>query len=100
MAILGVHKEKIDSLKRKFEQVRRPKEALLQKIDEAEIPESVYNSNAIENSTLTLKETERILLEMEADRDITCARFLKPKIWPVSWNMSAPKRLNNPQRGT
>lgn len=68
MAILGVHKNKIDSLKGKFEQFRRSKEDLLQKIDEAEIPESVYNSNAIENSTLTLKETERILLEMEADR--------------------------------
>ena len=40
-------------------------------IDEAEVPESVYNSNAIENSTLTLKETEKILLDMEVSRDVS-----------------------------
>lgn len=79
MAILGVHKEKIDLLKGKFEQLRRSKEDLLQKIDEAEIPESVYNSNAIENSTLTLKETERILLEMEADRDLDLREVFEAK---------------------
>lgn len=79
MAILGVHKNKIDYLKGKFEQLRRSYEDLLQKIDEAEVPESVYNSNAIENSTLTLKETERILLEMEADRDLDLREVFEAK---------------------
>ena len=31
----------------------------------------VYNSNAIENSTLTLKETEKILLEQSLMRTVT-----------------------------
>ncbi len=41
------------------------KESLLSLIDESELSESVYNSNAIENSTLTLRDTEHILLDME-----------------------------------
>jgi Fic family protein len=39
-------------------------------IDTIELPESVYNSNAIENSTLTLSETEKILMDMKTSRDI------------------------------
>ena len=48
-------------------------------IDEAEIPESVYNSNAIENSTLTLKETEKILLDMEVSKDISLREVYEAK---------------------
>lgn len=40
-------------------------------IYEAEIPDVDYNSNAIENSTLTLKETEQILFNMEVSRDVS-----------------------------
>ena len=47
------------------------RESLLRIIDEAEVPEHVYNSNAIENSTLTLEETEKILNQMSLDRYIT-----------------------------
>lgn len=35
----------------------------------AEVPEQVYNSNAIENSTLTLEETEEILIRGQIQRD-------------------------------
>jgi Fic family protein len=48
-------------------------------IDEAEVPESVYNSNAIENSTLTLKETERILLDMEVSRNVSLREAFEAK---------------------
>lgn len=48
-------------------------------IDEAEVSESVYNSNAIENSTLTLAETEKILLEMEVSRDISLREVFEAK---------------------
>ena len=51
--------------------MRRGRESLLAMIDEVEIPESVYNSNAIENSTLTLDETERILLEQSLAREVS-----------------------------
>lgn len=48
-------------------------------IDEAELPENVYNSNAIENSTLTLKETEKILLELEVSRNISLREVYEAK---------------------
>jgi Fic family protein len=79
MSLPKGYKNRLDELKREFEQLRRGKESLLEKIDEAEIPESVYNSNAIENSTLTLKETERILLEMEADRTLDLREVFEAK---------------------
>lgn len=79
MGLQKGYKQRIDELKREFEQLRRGKESLLEKIDEAEIPESVYNSNAIENSTLTLKETERILLDMEADRTLDLREIFEAK---------------------
>lgn len=46
--------QKIKSLKAEYDRLKLGKESLLSLIDEVEIPESVYNSNAIENSTLTL----------------------------------------------
>jgi Fic family protein len=54
--------------KTQFEELRPGKADLLRLLDESELPESVYNSNAIENSTLTLEDTERILLAVEISR--------------------------------
>jgi Fic family protein len=51
-----------------FERLRHGKSDLLRILYESEIPEAVYNSNAIENSTLSLEETERILLAAEVSR--------------------------------
>ena len=72
-------KNKIKELKREYDILRVGKNALLQIIDEAEIPEMVYNSNAIENSTLTLKETEKILLEMEVSKNISLREVFEAK---------------------
>ncbi|MDE0146595.1 MAG: hypothetical protein OXI53_10010 [Nitrospira sp.] len=47
-------KKRIQALKEEYDTLRPGKESLLSMIDEVEIPENVYNSNAIENSTLTL----------------------------------------------
>lgn len=79
MAITNLVKEKIKELKLEYEKLRVEKEALLTLIDENEIPESVYNSNAIENSTLTLKETEKILLDMEVSRDVSVREVFEAK---------------------
>ena len=73
------NKDKIKQLKREFEQLRVGKESLLVMIDEAEVPELVYNSNAIENSTLTLQETERILLELEVARNVSVRELFEAK---------------------
>ena len=77
--ILEAYKSKITGLKREFESAKRGKEALLGLIDDAELPEKVYNSNAIENSTLTLKETERILLEQEVMRNVSIRELFETK---------------------
>ena len=63
MASTRLIRNRIQGLKQAYDTMRQGKEALLAMIDEVEIAESVYNSNAIENSTLTLEETERIMLE-------------------------------------
>ncbi len=79
MPITNPIKKRIQALKSEYDKLRKDKESLLVLIDEAEIPESVYNSNAIENSTLTLRETEKILLEMEVSRDVSVREVFEAK---------------------
>ncbi len=64
-------KEKIQALKLEYEQLRGKHGDLLKMIAESELPEMVYNSNAIENSSLTLKETEKILLAQALMREVS-----------------------------
>lgn len=79
MAINSPTKKRIQKLKSECDALRKDKESLLVMVDEAEIPEAVYNSNAIENSTLTLKETEKILLDMEVARDVSVREVFEAK---------------------
>jgi len=79
MSISNPIKNRIKILKAEFDNLKKGKESLLIIIDEAEIPEVVYNSNAIENSTLTLKETEKILLDMEVSRDVSVIEVFEAK---------------------
>lgn len=72
-------KQKIKALKIQYEQLKSGKESLLKLLREAELPELVYNSNAIENSTLTLKETEKILLEQEVMRNVSMRELFEAK---------------------
>ncbi len=55
------------------------KESLLTILNEAEVPEHVYNSNAIENSTLSLEETEKILLQIDLDRYVSEREIFEAK---------------------
>ena len=68
--ILNVFKS-VDALRARYYKASIGKDALIKLIAEAEVAEQVYNSNAIENSTLTLEETEKILLQIDLDRFIT-----------------------------
>ncbi len=79
MATTKPIKEKIKALKAEFDTLRQGKDSLLIMIAEAEVPEAVYNSNAIENSKLTLEETERILLDMEVSKDISVREVFEAK---------------------
>lgn len=98
MATSKLLKERIQSLKIQYDTRRKGKEPLLQIIDESELPESVYNSNAIENSTLTLKETEKILLEMEIQRDVSVREVYEVKnlarVAEYIWAKSKEQELN------
>lgn len=79
MAIQQQIKDRIKELKELFDVLKYGKEDLLKLIDEAEVAESVYNSNAIENSTLTLAETEKILLEISVARDVSMREVYEAK---------------------
>jgi len=76
--ILNVY-NKISSLRERYYKASMGKDALIRLIAEAEVSEQVYNSNAIENSTLTLEETEKILLQIDLDRYITEREIFETK---------------------
>lgn len=79
MALHSIHKKKIQALKAEFDLLKIGKESLLQILEEVELSDVVYNSNAIENSTLTLPETEKILLELEVSRDVSLREVYEAK---------------------
>jgi len=54
-------KDKLQVLHRQYLNLAKGNESVLKELTLAEIPELVYNSNAIENSTLSLEDTEKIL---------------------------------------
>jgi Fic family protein len=70
---------KIQNLRERYLKVSLHKESLIQMILESEISEQVYNSNAIENSTLSLEETDRILLQIELERYISQREMFEAK---------------------
>lgn len=72
-------KRRLYDLKKEYELLKVGKESLLSLIDESELPESVYNSNAIENSTLTLQETEKILRELRISRKASIREIFEAK---------------------
>jgi Fic family protein len=71
--------QRISELFAQYQLKSKDKESLLSMLDDVEIAERVYNSNAIENSTLTLPETEKILLQMEISRHITLREVFEAK---------------------
>ena len=66
-------------LRDRFNALKKGKGSLLKLISEAELPEAVYNSNAIENSTLTLPDTERVLLELEVSKEYSLREVFEAK---------------------
>lgn len=70
---------KINFLRERYYRAAVGKDALIKLVSEAEVAEQVYNSNAIENSTLTLEETEKILLQIDLDRFISEREIFEAK---------------------
>jgi Fic family protein len=71
--------KRINTLRERYYKASVGKEAIIKLVSEAEIPEQVYNSNAIENSTLSLEETEKILLQIDLDRFISQREVFEAK---------------------
>jgi Fic family protein len=69
----------IPSLRARYFNALSGKESLIKIISEVEIAEQVFNSNAIENSTLTLEETEKILLKIDLARYVSEREIFEAK---------------------
>ena len=70
---------KVNILRERYYKASAGKDALIKLLLETEVAEQVYNSNAIENSTLTLEETEKILLQIDLDRFISEREIFEAK---------------------
>jgi Fic family protein len=79
MAKISMVFTKINDLRERYYKALIGKDSLIKLIGEAEVAEQVYNSNAIENSTLSLEETEKILLQIDLDRYITEREIFEAK---------------------
>lgn len=76
--VLNVY-NKIEGLRERYYKAAVSKESLIKIISETEVAEQVYNSNAIENSTLSLEETEKILMQIDLDRYISERELFEAK---------------------
>ncbi|MEA3399034.1 MAG: Fic family protein [Patescibacteria group bacterium] len=79
MSLSNEVKQKIDELKKEYDFLKKDKESLLDIVFEAELSESVSNSNAIEGSTLSIKETEKILMDLEVSREVSVREVFEAK---------------------
>ncbi|MDR2652284.1 MAG: Fic family protein [Prevotellaceae bacterium] len=72
-------KKRIEQLYNLYRNLYADNEAALHDISMAEIPELVYHSNAIENSTLTLEDTEKILLKNIVPKSLNISEVYEAK---------------------
>ena len=70
---------KLDKLVSEYKKIASKNQKALYEIAMSEIPEMVYNSNAIENSTLTLEDTEEILLRDKIKKDFIIREVYEAK---------------------
>lgn len=70
---------RINELRQRYYAASVGKQSLIKLLSETEVAEQVYNSNAIENSTLSLEETEKILLQIDLDRYISEREIFEAK---------------------
>jgi len=74
-----ITRDKIDALAEKYRSLSHDNSDAVSQIAMTEIPEMVYNSNAIENSTLTLKDTEDILIRDKIAKDYSVREVYEAK---------------------
>lgn len=72
-------KDKINALALEYRRLAETNKEAVQELAVAELPEMVYNSNAIENSTLTLEDTEDILMRDKIRSDCEIREIYEAK---------------------
>ena len=97
--ISQIVKDRIKTLSETYQALAKKYPEGIRKISAQELPEMVYNSNAIENSTLTLEDTEDILIrdQIHTDheiREIYEAKNLAKAIQFLSDPLCEPKALS------
>jgi Fic family protein len=88
MAKISKKQKYLFTLKQQLDTLRTPKQSLLTIIEEFELAESVYNSNAIENSTLTLAEYSKLQSKplaslINSGRRQTIPAFREKGVWKI-----------------
>ncbi len=79
MAIRGPHRQQIEALLKRFLLLSARQKDLIAKITESELAEDVFNSNAIENSRLSLLETELIIFASQLSPGLDLREVLEAR---------------------
>ena len=89
-----VTRDKIDSLSEEYRRLAKKHGEATKEITISELPEMVYNSNAIENSTLTLEDTEDILIrnQIRTDHEIREIYEAKNLAKAIEYLMDNPEK--------
>lgn len=89
-----VTRDKIDSLSKEYRELAIKHSGAIQMLTISELPEMVYNSNAIENSTLTLEDTEDILIrnQIRTDHEIREIYEAKNLASAIEYLMANPEK--------
>lgn len=89
-----ITKDRINTLSKKYRKLAAKHQEAIKEIITSELPEMVYNSNAIENSTLTLEDTEDILIhnQIRTDHEIREIYEAKNLARAIEYLMNNPKK--------
>ena len=89
-----VTKDRINSLAEEYRKLAAQQKEAIRELALSELPEMVYNSNAIENSTLTLEDTEDILIrnQIRTDHEIREIYEAKNLASAIEYLMDNPEK--------
>ena len=89
-----VTKDRINSLAEEYRKLAKEQKEAIKELTLSELPEMVYNSNAIENSTLTLEDTEDILMrnQIRTDHEIREIYEAKNLASAIEYLMDNPEK--------
>lgn len=89
-----VTKDRINNLAEEYRKLAAQQKEAIRELALSELPEMVYNSNAIENSTLTLEDTEDILIrnQIRTDHEIREIYEAKNLASAIEYLMDNPEK--------